>query len=163
VSVESREGKLKNGAGLAPKIRMNEMRNCAIRVAVAALACFVVAACLAEGAALPEPKTVTVKGVVAVTWDDNWNPAAVTVKDTTKRPAVVYQVALDAKGIDLANEMEDAEVEIVAVLTEDQAEKTKTLKVKSFKAVKAEKPEDVPEEEGAAAQPEPEPEDEGEW
>lgn len=129
------------------------MSNSGIKsVVVAAVASLVVAACMAGEATTPKLQTVTVKGVVAVTWDEDWNPTAVTVKDATKRPAVVYQVTLDAKGIDLANELEDAEAEIVAVLTEDKAKKTKTLKVKSFKAVQVEEPE-----------PEEAPEDEGGW
>lgn len=125
------------------------MKNTAIGLVAAVVACSIATACCAGETPDPKPQTVTVRGVVSATFDEDWNPTLVTVKDTSKQPAVTYVVVLDAKGTSLANQLEGAEAEIVALLTEDNAKKTKTLKVTSFKAVPA------------AEEPEPEPADDG--
>lgn len=102
-------------------------------VTVAAV-CAIAAVALAAGETCAKPMPVTVKGVVRVTWDDEWNPTAVTVSDTSKKPAIEYGVVLDAKGVDLANQLEGSQAEIAGLMTEDKVNKTKTLTVKTFKA-----------------------------
>jgi len=76
-----------------------------------------------------EIKTVTVKGMVNVTEDDDGNITGVLLKGDFE----AYTIVLDEKGLRLGGEMDGEQVEVTGVIAEQGGKKF--LTVKSFKAV----------------------------
>jgi hypothetical protein len=90
---------------------------------------FLGAVCFAQ----EQPPTVKVQGVVDVTKD----AAGVITKVTlTTEDEVVYNVVLDAKGLELGQEMADEEVEVEGTVSKQDGQEWIT--VQSYKAVEKE-------------------------
>lgn len=77
----------------------------------------------------PGPDTVTLQGYVSVLRDTN--DVIVSVQLITDE--VTYEVVLDEKGIALGEEMEDEDVEVQGVVSEEDEQEW--LTVQSYKAV----------------------------
>ena len=89
------------------------------------------AVCFAAEPNLAEPpKPVKVQGMVNVTKDVNDVITKVTVVTKDK---VVYNVALDVKGLDLGKAMANKEVEVEGIVSEKGTQKW--IKVQSYKVV----------------------------
>jgi uncharacterized protein YggE len=76
-----------------------------------------------------EPTTVTLQGYVSVLRDAN--DLIVSVQLVTDEDT--YNVVLDAKGLELGEQMEDKEVEVEGVVSEEDDQKW--LKVLAFKEI----------------------------
>jgi len=87
---------------------------------------------LASTCLAAEGETVTLKGVVSVLRDAN--DVIVSVQLATD--GGTYDVVLDAKGLELGEEMEGEKVEVKGVVSEENDQKW--LKVMTFKAVEEE-------------------------
>jgi hypothetical protein len=80
----------------------------------------------------PEQKPVKLEGLVSVLRDAN--DVIISVQLDTDEET--YEVVLDKKGIRLGEEMEDEEVEVNGVVTEEDEQKW--LKVLAYKAIEEE-------------------------
>lgn len=80
----------------------------------------------------PEPEIVRLEGFVSVLRDVN--DVIVSVQLVTEEE--VYDVVLDAKGLELGEEMEDEEVEVEGVISKEDDQEW--LKVLTFKAIEEE-------------------------
>ena len=80
----------------------------------------------------PEPKTVTLEGFVSVLRDAN--DVITSVQLITDEEA--YEVVLDAKGLELGEEMEDEVVEVEGIVSEEDEQKW--LKVLTYEAIEEE-------------------------
>ena len=83
-------------------------------------------------AVAPEPTVFTLQGHVSVLRDAN--DVITSVRLVTDED--IYDVVLDAKGLELGEQMEDREVEVEGVVSEEDDQKW--LKVLTFKAVEKE-------------------------
>ncbi|UCC21483.1 MAG: hypothetical protein JSW23_06610 [Planctomycetota bacterium] len=79
-----------------------------------------------------EPKPVTLEGFVNV-WRDA-NDVIISVQLDTDEE--IYEVVLDEKGIELGEELEDEEVEVKGVVSEEDEQKW--LKVLTYKVIEEE-------------------------
>ena len=82
--------------------------------------------------AVEEPKIVKLEGFVSVLRDVN--DVIISVKLVTDED--IYDVVLDAKGLELGEEMEGEDVEVEGVVSKEDDQKW--LKVLTFKAVEKE-------------------------
>jgi hypothetical protein len=81
----------------------------------------------AEG---PEPNVVTLQGFVSTSADAN--NVIKSVRLTTDEN-IIYEVALDEKGIELGKKMDGKQVEVTGIVTEKDEQKW--IEVQSFKAL----------------------------
>lgn len=102
---------------------------CIVFLAMLTMALLASAGFAAEGS---EPKTVKVEGFVSVLRDAN--DVIISVQLVTDEET--YDVALDAKGLELGEEMEGEDVEVEGVVSEE--DDYMWLKVLTFRAVEEE-------------------------
>lgn len=103
-----------------------KQRMCLVLSAMLTAALLASISLAAEGS---EPKPVTLEGFVSV-WRDA-NDVIISVQLDTDEE--VYEVVLDKKGIELGEELEDEEVEVKGIVSEEDEQKW--LKVLTYKAI----------------------------
>jgi hypothetical protein len=102
---------------------------CIVFLAVLTTALLASTGFAAEGS---EPETVKLEGSVSVFRDAN--DVIVSVQLVTDEE--IYDVALDAKGLELGEEMEDRDVEVEGIISEEDDQEL--LKVLTFRAIEEE-------------------------